>query len=68
MQNGIGTQYSLIIQSFGFNTLQTTLLNIPSGCTVRVQGFVSGKSLTTLVLYSKSSASQAWDFYYAAFQ
>ncbi|KAL2285976.1 hypothetical protein FJTKL_07230 [Diaporthe vaccinii] len=31
LQNGIGTQYSLIIQSFGFTTLQTTALNIPAG-------------------------------------
>jgi len=31
LQNGAGTQYSLIIKAFGFSTLQTTLLNIPSG-------------------------------------
>ncbi|KAG8747216.1 hypothetical protein FRC10_001832 [Ceratobasidium sp. 414] len=31
LQNGYGTQYQLIIQSFGFTTLQTTLLNIPTG-------------------------------------
>ncbi|KAH8773718.1 MFS general substrate transporter [Diaporthe sp. PMI_573] len=31
LQNGIGTQYSLIIQSFGFTTLQTTALNVPAG-------------------------------------
>ncbi|KAK7998474.1 hypothetical protein PG989_006514 [Apiospora arundinis] len=31
LQNGFGTQYGLIIQSFGFNTVQTTALNIPSG-------------------------------------
>jgi len=31
LQNGIGTQYALIIKSFGFTTLQTTLLSIPSG-------------------------------------
>jgi MFS transporter, ACS family, allantoate permease len=28
---GIGIQYSLIIKDFGFNIMQTTLLNIPSG-------------------------------------
>ncbi|KAI5118501.1 hypothetical protein M0805_004001 [Coniferiporia weirii] len=28
---GIGVQYSILIQSFGFTTLQTTLLSIPSG-------------------------------------
>jgi len=31
LQNGNGAQYSLIIRDFGFNKLQTTLLNIPSG-------------------------------------
>ncbi|KZV92689.1 MFS general substrate transporter [Exidia glandulosa HHB12029] len=31
LQNGVGVQYSIIIKSFGFSTLQTTLLNIPSG-------------------------------------
>lgn len=28
---GIGVQYSIVIKSFGFTTLQTTLLGIPSG-------------------------------------
>ncbi|KAI5121702.1 hypothetical protein M0805_002095 [Coniferiporia weirii] len=28
---GIGVQYSILIKSFGFTTLQTTLLGIPSG-------------------------------------
>lgn len=28
---GIGVQYALLIQSFGFTTLQTTLLSIPNG-------------------------------------
>jgi ACS family allantoate permease-like MFS transporter len=28
---GAGIQYSLIIKDFGFNIMQTTLLNIPSG-------------------------------------
>lgn len=31
LQGGIGVQYSLVIKAFGFTTLQTTLLNIPSG-------------------------------------
>ncbi|KAK7928941.1 MFS general substrate transporter [Apiospora marii] len=31
LQNGFGTQYGLIIQSFGFNAVQTTALNIPAG-------------------------------------
>jgi ACS family allantoate permease-like MFS transporter len=28
---GAGIQYSLIIKDFGFNLMQTTLLNIPGG-------------------------------------
>lgn len=28
---GIGVQYSLLIKSFGFTTLQTSLLSIPNG-------------------------------------
>jgi hypothetical protein len=28
---GMGVQYSLIIKDFGFNVMQTTLLNIPQG-------------------------------------
>lgn len=36
IQSGIGVQYSLIIKDFGFTTLQTTLLNIPSGATVSI--------------------------------
>jgi hypothetical protein len=28
---GAGIQYSLIIKDFGFNIMQTTLLNIPGG-------------------------------------
>jgi len=31
LQSGIGVQYSIVIKSYGFTTLQTTLLNIPSG-------------------------------------
>ncbi|KAG9022432.1 hypothetical protein FS837_006358 [Tulasnella sp. UAMH 9824] len=31
LQGGLGIQYAIIIKGFGFNTLQTTLLNIPSG-------------------------------------
>jgi hypothetical protein len=40
---GVGVQYSLIIKDFGFNTLQTTLLNIPAGA---LQIFI-----TTLAVY-----------------
>ncbi|PVF97423.1 MFS general substrate transporter [Serendipita vermifera] len=37
---GIGIQYSLIIKDFGFNVMQTTLLNIPSGaCMIIVVTF-----------------------------
>jgi len=31
LQNGVSIQFGLIIKSYGFSTLQTTLLNIPSG-------------------------------------
>ncbi|KAK8091377.1 MFS general substrate transporter [Apiospora kogelbergensis] len=31
LQNGIFTQYALIIQSFGFNDVETMALNIPTG-------------------------------------
>ena len=31
---GIGVEYSLVIKEFGFTTLQTTLLSIPSGFSV----------------------------------
>jgi MFS family permease len=31
LQGGLGIEYAIIIKGFGFNTLQTTLLNIPSG-------------------------------------
>ena len=37
---GVGVQYSLIIKDFGFDTLQTTLLNIPAGaCQVFIVTF-----------------------------
>jgi len=41
LQNGLGVQYSIVIQSFGFTTLQTTLLNIPSGI-AQVMGITLG--------------------------
>lgn len=31
LQNGFGTQYGLVIKSFGFTTAQTTALNVPAG-------------------------------------
>ncbi|CAE7157781.1 unnamed protein product [Rhizoctonia solani] len=45
LQNGFGTQYSLIIQSFGFTTLQTTALNIPAGVAM-----IISITLSTLIL------------------
>ncbi|KAK2608167.1 hypothetical protein N8I77_006794 [Diaporthe amygdali] len=45
LQNGIGTQYSLIIQSFGFTTVQTTALNIPAGAAQ-----IISTTLATLIL------------------
>ncbi|CAE6506910.1 unnamed protein product [Rhizoctonia solani] len=45
LQNGFGTQYSLIIQSFGFTTLQTTALNIPAGAAM-----IISITLSTLIL------------------
>ncbi|KAF7337396.1 MFS general substrate transporter [Mycena sanguinolenta] len=33
LQNGLGTESARVIKLFGFTTLQTTLLNIPSGVT-----------------------------------
>ncbi|EJD36466.1 MFS general substrate transporter [Auricularia subglabra TFB-10046 SS5] len=41
LQNGMGVQYSIIIKSFGFTTLQTTLLNIPSGV-AQIMGITLG--------------------------
>ncbi|TDL22869.1 MFS general substrate transporter [Rickenella mellea] len=40
LQNGLSVQYALIIKSYGFTTLQTTLLNIPSGA-VQIIGITS---------------------------
>jgi len=45
---GVGVQYSLIIKDFGFNTLQTTLLNIPQGV---VQIFVTTLGMWLLHKY-----------------
>ncbi|KAF8680063.1 MFS general substrate transporter [Rhizoctonia solani] len=45
LQNGFGTQYSLIIKSFGFTTLQTTALNIPAGVAM-----IISITLSTLIL------------------
>ncbi|QRV76049.1 major facilitator superfamily transporter [Ceratobasidium sp. AG-Ba] len=54
LQNGYGTQYQLIIKSFGFTTLQTTLLNIPSGATMII-------SITTsTILLRRYPNARAW--------
>ncbi|KAL1617602.1 hypothetical protein SLS56_010925 [Neofusicoccum ribis] len=54
MANGLTNQYSLIIKSFGFTTLQTTLL----GCINGVTAFVSLAS-AALVL-AKTRNTRAW--------
>ncbi|KII87568.1 hypothetical protein PLICRDRAFT_162273 [Plicaturopsis crispa FD-325 SS-3] len=54
LQNGIGLVYSRLIVSFGFSTLQTTLLNIPSGVT-QIMGVTSACYLLT-----KFPNSRAW--------
>ena len=45
LQNGFAIQYGLIIQSFGFTTVQTTALNIPGGVAEIV-----GVTLSTIIL------------------
>ena len=54
LQNGFGTQYGLIIQGFGFTTLQTTLLNIPSGAVM-----IISVTTSTLILRRYPNA-RAW--------
>ncbi|KAH8890081.1 MFS general substrate transporter [Thozetella sp. PMI_491] len=54
MANGLTNQYSLIIKSFGFTTLQTTLLGCVNGLTALV-------SLgTAAVILAKTTNSRAW--------
>ncbi|KUI53337.1 hypothetical protein VP1G_00812 [Cytospora mali] len=45
LQNGFGTQYALIIESFGFTAVETTALNVPAGAAQIVS-----ISLSTLIL------------------
>lgn len=45
LQNGFGTQYGLVIQSFGFTTAQTTALNVPAGVAM-----IIGITSSTLLL------------------
>ncbi|KAJ5391450.1 hypothetical protein N7509_006940 [Penicillium cosmopolitanum] len=54
MANGITNQYSLIINSFGFTILQTTLL----GCVTGIVSFFSLISAAIALYYTKNS--RAW--------
>uniref|UniRef100_A0A2D3VMV3 Probable permease of the major facilitator superfamily n=1 Tax=Ramularia collo-cygni TaxID=112498 RepID=A0A2D3VMV3_9PEZI len=54
MANGVTNQYSLIIKSFGFTTLQTTLL----GCVTGVANFVS--LATAAIILAKTTNCRAW--------
>lgn len=54
MANGLTNQYSLIIKSFGFTTLQTTLL----GCVNGVAAFVS--LATAAIILAKTRNCRAW--------
>ncbi|KZS96309.1 MFS general substrate transporter [Sistotremastrum niveocremeum HHB9708] len=54
IQSGIGSQYSLVIKAYGFTTLTTTLLNIPSGAT-QILGIFLG-----CYLLRKFPNSRAW--------
>jgi hypothetical protein len=54
MANGLTNQYSLIINSFGFSVLETTLL----GCVTGVTAFVSLGIAAGLLAYTKNS--RAW--------
>jgi hypothetical protein len=49
MANGLTNQYSLIINSFGFTVLQTTLL----GCVTGITAFVSLGIAAWLLAYTK---------------
>lgn len=53
MANGLTNQYSLIINSFGFSVLQTTLL----GCVTGVTAFVSLAIAAWLLAYTKVCVS-----------
>ncbi|KAI5362649.1 putative major facilitator superfamily, MFS transporter superfamily [Septoria linicola] len=54
MANGLTNQYSLIIKSFGFTTLQTTLL----GCVNGVTAFVS--LAAAAIILAKTTNCRAW--------
>ncbi|KAK1765153.1 major facilitator superfamily domain-containing protein [Phialemonium atrogriseum] len=54
MANGLTNQYSLIIQSFGFTTLQTTLLGCINGVTALIS--LGG----TAIILAKTRNCRAW--------
>ncbi|KAH8803525.1 major facilitator superfamily domain-containing protein [Xylogone sp. PMI_703] len=54
MANGVTNQYSLIINSFGFSVLETTLL----GCVTGVTAFISLAIAAWLLAYTKNT--RAW--------
>lgn len=54
LQNGLGTQYALIIQSFGFSSVETTALNVPAGAAQIV-----AVTLSTIILRSFPN-SRCW--------
>lgn len=49
LEGGIGVEYGAIIKGFGFNTTQTTLLNIPSGFAVSSESFYAYDQRRTYV-------------------
>lgn len=45
LQGGVGVVYNIIIQGYGFNTLETTLLSVPKGV-----GMILGVTLGTIFI------------------
>lgn len=54
MANGLTNQYSLIIKSFGFSTLQTTLLGCINGITALISLGAAA------IILSKTKTTRAW--------
>ncbi|KZT60921.1 MFS general substrate transporter [Calocera cornea HHB12733] len=59
LQNGISVQYSLIIGGFGFSTVQTTILNVPSGFT-QIIGVTSACLMLRFFPNSRSIIALIW--------
>lgn len=59
MANGLTNQYSLIINSFGFTVLQTTLL----GCVTGVTAFVSLGAAAIVLAKAKVSTREVRNFF-----